>query len=112
LRLKKAGETYESIGTQLCISHEGARKAVLRALDRLPQPDAQELRRLAGERYEDMYRALMKGIEAGEPRAIEVAAKVIAHQARILGYAARPQDDPQVDGGFSVHIHLSENEEA
>ena len=33
------------------------------------EPDAQELRRLAGERYEDMYRALLKGIEAGEPRA-------------------------------------------
>src|ERR1700730_7452301 len=40
--------TTESIGAQLFISHEGARKAVLRALDRLPQPGAQELRRLAG----------------------------------------------------------------
>jgi DNA-binding CsgD family transcriptional regulator len=44
LKLKRAGETYESIGAQLSITHEGARKAVLRALDRLPQPAAEELR--------------------------------------------------------------------
>jgi hypothetical protein len=51
---------------------------------------------------------LQKGIEAGDPRAIEVAAKVIAQQARILGYAARPQDGAQGATGLSVHIHMDE----
>lgn len=112
LRLKKAGETYERIGERLGISHEGARKAVLRALDRLTQPAAEAVRCLAGERYEEMYRALRKGIEAGNPRAIEVATKVIAQQARILGYVAKPQDEAAVEGGLSIHIHTNLEDES
>jgi hypothetical protein len=62
---------------------------------------------LAAERYEDTYRALADGINAGDPRAIEVASKVLAHHARLLGYnAPKPPEAPQGPSGLNVHIHM------
>jgi hypothetical protein len=54
-----------------------------------------------------MYRALADGINAGDPQTIEVASKVLAHHARLLGYnAPKRPEAPQSPSGLSIRVHL------
>ena len=63
-------------------------RAFKRAIVRLPNTEAAELRKLDSERLEALYLALQPGIRNGDPRSIEVSVKVLAHKAEINRYKA------------------------
>jgi hypothetical protein len=63
-------------------------RAFRRAIVRLPNAEAAELRKLDSERLEDMLLSLQSGIRQGDPRTIEVGVKVLTHKAEINGYKA------------------------
>src|SRR5215472_5644974 len=70
------------------ISAQAIHRAFRRAIVRLPNAEAAELRKLDSERLEDMLLSLQTGIRQGDPRSVEVAVKVLAHKAEINGYKA------------------------
>src|SRR5215472_5227830 len=70
------------------ISAQAIHRAFRRAIVRLPNAEAAELRKLDSERLEDMLLSLQPGIRQGDPRSVEVAVKVLAHKAEINGYKA------------------------
>jgi hypothetical protein len=57
-------------------------------LVRIPVAAAEQLRQVDSLRVEEMYRALRPGIERGDTRSIEAALRVLAHRAKLNGYAA------------------------
>ena len=68
------------------ISAQAIHRAFRRAIVRLPNAEAAELRKLDSERLEDMLLSLQPGIRQGDPRSIEVAVKVLTHKSEINGY--------------------------
>ena len=70
------------------ISMQAVHRAFRRAIVRLPNAEAAQLRKLDSERLEDMFLSLQAGIRKGDPRSIEVGVKVLAHEAEINGYKA------------------------
>ena len=87
-RLQK-GEPFEQIAAAVGFSDaSGAWRAATRALNRIPVAAAEELRRIDTLRIEEMYRALLPAIGRGEARAVEAALRVLAHKAKLNGYAA------------------------
>lgn len=70
------------------ISMQAVHRAFRRAIARLPNAEAAQLRKLDSERLEDMFLSLQAGIRKGDPRSIEVGVKVLAHEAEINGYKA------------------------
>jgi hypothetical protein len=89
LQLLLRGETFASIAETLGYRDpSGPWRAATRALNRIPVAAAEELRRIDTLRIEEMYRALLPAIGRGDPRAIEAALRVLAHKAKLNGYAA------------------------
>jgi hypothetical protein len=112
LRLKRLGMGYKAIAEHLVrvaqmhqkamapipagahfpkdysISMQAVHRAFRRAIVRLPNAQAVELRTLDTERCEDMFLSLQPGIRKGDPRSVEVGVKVLAHKAEINGYKA------------------------
>jgi hypothetical protein len=70
------------------ISLQAVHRAFRRAIVRLPNAEAAELRKLDSERLEEMFLSLQAGIRQGDPRSIEVGVKVLMHKAEINGYKA------------------------
>jgi hypothetical protein len=68
------------------ISSQAVHSAFKRAIVRLPNSQADELRKLDTERLEDMLLSLQPGIRKGDPRAVEVGVRVLIHKAEINGY--------------------------
>ena len=70
------------------ISVQAVHKAFRRAIVRLPNAEAAELRKLDTERLEDMLLSLQAGIRQGDPRSIEVGVRVLTQKAELNGYKA------------------------
>ncbi len=68
------------------ISMQAVHRAFKRAIVRLPNAEAAELRKLDSERLDEMLLALQLGIRKGDPRSIEVAVKLLTHKAELNGY--------------------------
>ena len=79
------------------ISLQAVHLAFKRALVRLPNAEATELRKLDNERLEEMYLALQPGIRNGDPRSIEVSVRVLSHKAEINGYKSPAGVETQVN---------------
>ena len=75
------------------ISVQAVHKAFRRAIVRLPNAEAAELRKLDSERLEEMFLSLQAGIRQGDPRSIEVGVKVLTHKAEMNGYKAPARVD-------------------
>ena len=75
------------------ISVQAVHKAFRRAIVRLPNAEAAELRKLDSERLEEMFLSLQAGIRQGDPRSIEVGVKVLTHKAAMTGYTAPARVD-------------------
>jgi hypothetical protein len=75
------------------ISVQAVHKAFRRAMVRLPNAEAAELRKLDSERLEEMFLSLQAGIRQGDPRSIEVGVKVLTHKAEMNGYKAPARVD-------------------
>jgi hypothetical protein len=68
------------------ISTQAVHRAFKRAIVRLPNAEAAELRKLDSERLDEMLLSLQLGIRKGDPRSIEVAVKLLTHKAELNGY--------------------------
>jgi hypothetical protein len=75
------------------ISMQAVHRAFKRAIDRLPNAEAAELRKLDSERLEEMFLSLQPGIRQGDPRSIQAGVRVLAQNAEINGYKAPARID-------------------
>ena len=75
-------EIAEILGFELPNS---ALKCARDARSKLEEESKEELRFIHHQRYEKMYKALVPKIDAGRERAIEVAAKVLENDAKLMG---------------------------
>jgi hypothetical protein len=75
------------------ISMQAVHRAFKRAIDRLPNAEAAELRKLDSERLEEMFLSLQPGIRQGDPRSVQAAVRVLAQNAEINGYKAPARID-------------------
>jgi hypothetical protein len=87
-------------------SMQGAHRAFLRGIVRLPNAEAAALRKLDSERLEDMLLSLQPGIRQGDPRSVEVGVKVLIHKAEINGYKAPSR--VEMTGGTQVNLLLQQ----
>jgi hypothetical protein len=90
------------------ISAQAVHLALKRALVRLPNAEAAELRKLDSERCEDMFLALQPAIRKGDSKAVDAGVRVLAHKARLNGYeAARSIELGGKAGGAAISIELA-----
>jgi hypothetical protein len=88
LELKKAGATYAEIGRRLGIQRSGARKAVLRALERTKErigAGADALRQLESSRLDDLMLACWRDALRGDVAKIKVVLSIMERRARYFG---------------------------
>ena len=57
-----------------------------------------------------MYLKLQPGISNGDPRHIDAGVRVLAHKAKLNGYAVEP-DQVGKSSSFQINIHLSDRSE-
>ena len=69
-------------------SRQACHKAFRKAIAREPSLAVEELRKLDNARSKEMFMSLRLGIRKGNPRAAEVAIKLLDHAAQINSYAA------------------------
>src|SRR5215469_1007005 len=67
------------------ISMQAIHRAFKRAIHRLPNAEASELRKLDSERLEEMFLSLQAGIRQGDPRSIQAGVRVLAPKAEMNG---------------------------
>ena len=88
------------------ISESAVFKAYHKAMDRQPAINAEVFRKEDTARCEEMYLKLQSGISKGDPRHIDTGVRVLAHKAKLNGYAIEPE---QVNnsGGTGLNIILN-----
>jgi hypothetical protein len=84
-------DVYFAEGYQ--ISLQAVHRAFKRAIDRVPNTEVSELRKLGNERLEDMFLSLQPGIRTGDPRSIQAGARVVELHAELNGYKAPDRVD-------------------
>jgi hypothetical protein len=57
-----------------------------------------------------MYLKLQPGISNGDPRHIDAGVRVLAHKAKLNGYAAEP-DQGGTSSSFQIQINLGDTRE-
>jgi hypothetical protein len=73
-------------------------------MDRQPAINAEVFRKEDTARMEEMYLKLQSGISKGDPRHIDTAVRVLAHKAKLNGYAVEP-DQVSSLSSFQIIIH-------
>jgi hypothetical protein len=91
--------------TDYRISESAVFKAYHKAMDRQPAIDAEVYRKEDTARLEDMYLKLQPGISNGDPRHIDAGVRVLAHKAKLNGYAVDPEQVSN-SGGLQININL------
>ena len=76
-------------------------------MDRQPAINAEVFRKEDTARMEEMYLKLQSGISKGDPRHIDTAVRVLAHKAKLNGYAVDPEQVSN-SGGLQINMHLGE----
>jgi hypothetical protein len=76
-------------------------------MDRQPAINAEVYRKEDTARSEEMYLKLQPGISKGDPRHIDTAMRVLAHKAKLNGYAIEPEQVSNSGGtGLSIILNL------
>jgi hypothetical protein len=91
MELRLSGASFAAIGNALGITEEGARKAVVRALQRAArqrETSADLLRPLEMARLDAMQLGLWKRAREGHEGAIDRVLRIMAHRAQLAGLAA------------------------
>lgn len=89
LELRKAGMTYQQIADKIGWKNgETASRAVKRALDRITDEPADDLRKLMEERLGTMLMVLWPDIQRGDNQAIAQGLKIMDRQAALRGLEA------------------------
>ena len=91
--------------TDYRISESAVFKAYHKAMDQQPAIDAEVFRKEDTARLEDMLLKLQRGISNGDPRHIDTAVRVLAHKAKLNGYAVDPEQVSN-SGGLQITINL------
>jgi hypothetical protein len=89
------------------ISESAIYKAYHKAMDQQPAIDAEVYRKEDTARLEDMYLKLQPGISDGDPRHIDAGVRVLAHKAKLNGYAAESDQSSQA-ASFQIQINLGD----
>lgn len=100
LTWRQTGLSYREIGKRMGISGEGARKCVVRAMDRLRpvvEERAEEVRELELARLDIATQGLMPKVEDGNAQAVDKLVKVMERRARLLGLDAPTKSQINVD---------------
>ena len=89
------------------LSESAVFKAYHKAMDLEPAINAEVFRKEDTARCEEMYLKLQSGISTGDPRHIDTAVRVLAHKAKLNGYAVEPEQVSSSGGaGLSIILHL------
>lgn len=111
LALRKRGATFQDIANQLkYASHSAAAKAVKAALDRIPNPDAAETRKLYNERYEE--KLMLVDAAAGNPAhpnhalALGTWMRIMAALTALNGVQLQPDPNEQQGVGLAVTVNV------
>jgi hypothetical protein len=92
------------------ISESAVYKGYHKAMDRQPAIDAEVYRKEDTARLEEMYLKLQTGISNGDPRHVDAGVRVLAHKAKLNGYAAEPDQSSQA-ASFQIQINLGDTHE-
>ncbi|MGA9472033.1 MAG: hypothetical protein WBV36_06190, partial [Terriglobales bacterium] len=92
--------------TNYRISESAVFKAYHKAMDRQPAINAEVFRKEDTARCEDMFLKLQRGVSQGDPRHIDTAVRVLAHKAKLNGYAVEPEQ-VSISGGSGLNIILN-----
>lgn len=86
LELRRAGASYQTIADELELSHRSdARKLVQRALGRVHQEPANEIRQLEAERLDRLQLGVWQKAIRGDLGAFDRVLRVMERRARLLG---------------------------
>ncbi len=88
------------------ISESAVFKAYHKAMDRQPAIDVEVFRKEDTARCEDMFLKLQRGVSNGDPRHIDTAVRVLAHKAKLNGYAVEPEQVSSGGAGLNIILHL------
>src|SRR5271169_4316960 len=80
-------------------------KAYNKAMNPQPAVNAEVSRKEDTARLEQLYLNLQRSISSGDPRAIDTAVRVLAHKAKLNGYAVEPEQVGNYSS-FQINIHL------
>jgi len=92
------------------ISESAVFKAYHKAMDRQPTINAELFRKEDTARCEDMFMKLQRGISNGDPRHIDAAVRVLAHKAKLNGYAVEPEQSSGLSS-FSITINVGQEKD-
>ena len=86
LNYRKTGMTYAQIAKKMgYASYDGARKAVVAAMDELIREPAEEVLKLEVSRLDAMLLSIWNKISKGDTDAIRTAIQIISRRAKMLG---------------------------
>jgi hypothetical protein len=88
------------------LSESAVFKAYHKAMDQEPAIDAEVFRKEDTARCEEMYLKLQSGISKGDPRHIETGVRVLAHKAKLNGYAVEPEQVSNGGAGLNIILNL------
>ena len=77
-----------AFGEHYRISVQAVHRAFKRAIERAPNAEAEQHRKLDTERCEAMFFSLQAKIHLGDAKSIEAGVRILVHKARINGYVA------------------------
>lgn len=107
VKLRIAGYTLERIGEALGITHEGARKALKRALARTEEETTEQvsyLRELERQRLEWAMSAISPLVQKGNLTAIETYRKLSESLRRLMGLDAPVKAEVKSDEKLEITI--------
>jgi DNA-binding CsgD family transcriptional regulator len=105
LELREQGKTFKDIAAQLGVSRQTAiadRNRALAALAAETLVEAAQYRALNTQRLETMYAAVEQQAEAGEPKAIDAALKIIDRLNALYGLTRTEQNTGDTTNNFFV----------
>jgi len=88
LQMRKMGLTWAQIGQSVGLSQAGAYGAYRRALSRVPDELASELRKIDNERIDALITASWPDAMRGSARHLEVLVKLLERRAKLMGLDA------------------------
>ena len=101
LALRKGGATFEGIKESLGYAdRSGAYRAVMAALNRIPAAEAEDVRRINGERLNDYLLYLQGAVRRGDVVAIRASITIVQELNKVFNvYAPQKVEVTGLDGG-------------
>jgi hypothetical protein len=108
VELRSAGASYREIGAALGISHEGARRMVMAAMEQIPVEQCDYMRKVDGERIDRLQRALWPKALGGDVKAIMAITRLMERRAKLFGLDAPVKVDATVTEVTQADIEMEE----